>query len=74
MPVIYIGPNKLKLGLKRYTLYTERPGQLIEKLKGSYPLIENLFVPVDHLGMAEDEAKKKGYPRYMAVKQIGDDE
>ncbi|MBQ7478243.1 MAG: hypothetical protein IJT01_04995 [Selenomonadaceae bacterium] len=70
MPVIYIGPNQLKLGLKQNTIYEEYPKEFVEGLKGEYPLAGRLFVPSDKLGAAMENAAKKGTPEYLAMKQM----
>ncbi len=68
--VVYVGPNNLKRTLKTYTIYKEKPQELIDSLKGDYPSISRLFVNVNDLGQAVADANTKGHPIYLAYKEV----
>lgn len=64
--IIYIGPNRLKDGLKKFTIYRTRPNDLITKFKEKYQNIDWLFVSASDLTKAMDDVTKKGTPRNLA--------
>lgn len=68
--VVYVGPNNLKRTLKTYTIYKEKPQELIDSLKGDYPSISRLFVNVDNLGQAMADVDTKGHPLYLAYREV----
>lgn len=70
MNYIYIGSNNRKLGLVRYTIYTDKPRFLIDTLKTSCDLIENLFVPVRDFNSIEKELSKRESLISKASRQI----
>lgn len=68
--VIYIGPNSLSDGLKKYTVFRGRPTELIEAMAQKHKNISRLFVPVGKLNHAMAEAGKKGTPIYLAYSEV----
>ena len=67
---VYIGPNKLGEGLKKFTVYR---GDVTEMVKGyteKYANISRLFVSVEDLNTAMDDVKKQGTPLYLAYKEM----
>ncbi len=74
MSFIYIGPNRLRDGLRKYTIYQDNPKDIVESLKDKFSLVDRLFVAVDDLEAAVKEVNRKGTPRNRAFQQIGGDE
>lgn len=73
--VVYVGPNRLAVGLKTYTVYCKVPQGLIDVLAVKYPTIARLFVSVDDLGQAMADIRKKGNPLYLSACEVkGGDE
>ena len=70
MNYIYVGSNNRKLGLVKYTIYTDKPQFLIDTLKTRYDLIENLFVPVRDFNNIEKELSKRESLISKASRQI----
>lgn len=68
--VIYIGPNILLKGLKKYTVYKTVPTELIAEQEKAFPAIGRLFVDVDALGDAMNDVTTKGTPLYLAFQEI----
>lgn len=68
--VVYIGPNSLADGLKRFTVYRGEPTALIEQASAKYKNIARLFVPVGALNEAMAAVEKKGTPVYMAYSEM----
>lgn len=68
--VVYIGPNKLADGLKKFTVYRGQPVELITQITAKYQNAGRLFVPVDTLGQAMADAQKKGTPVYLAYMEV----
>ena len=68
--VVYIGPNSLSDGLKRFTVYRGEPKALIEQASVKYKNIARLFVPVDELNAAMADVEKKGTPVYLAYNEL----
>lgn len=64
--VVYIGPNRLADGLKKFTVYRRRPNGIIEQASQKYEHISRLFVSVDDLNQAMADVAKKGTPRNLA--------
>lgn len=68
--VVYIGPNSLADGLKRFTVYRSEPTALIEQASAKYKNIARLFVAVDALNEAMAAVEKKGTPVYQAYSEM----
>lgn len=68
--VIYIGPNRLSDGLKRFTVYRDEPTELIELAQKKHKNIKRLFVPVGGLNQAMADVEKKGTPVYLAFHEV----
>lgn len=68
--VVYVGPNKLADGLKKFIVYRGRPVELIAQITAKYQNAGRLFVPVDNLGQAMADAQKKGTPVYLAYMEV----
>lgn len=58
MNTIYIGASNRKLGLSQYTIYKEKPTELIEMLKPKIPSVERLFISVEEFAEAEKDLRK----------------
>lgn len=69
MNTIYIGASNSKLGLTQYTIYKERPTEIIEALKPKIKMVERLFVSVEEFAEKEKELMKTETPIYAAWKQ-----
>lgn len=67
---IYIGPNILPKGLKRYTVYQQRPVDLIAQAAEAYKNIGRLFVRVEDLNTAMVSLETKGTPINLAMKEV----
>lgn len=67
---IYIGPNILPNGLKRYTIYQQRPANLIAQAAEAYKNIGRLFVRVEDLNTAMVSLETKGTPINLAMKEV----
>ena len=68
--VVYIGPNRLLNGLKRYTVYREMPSELVATASAKYKNVARLFVPIDNLGQAMKYASTKGTPINLAYREL----
>nr|DAT78321.1 MAG TPA: hypothetical protein [Caudoviricetes sp.] len=68
--VVYIGPNSLADGLKRFTVYRGEPTALIEQASAKYKNIARLFVPVGSLNDAMAAVEKKGTPVHLAYNEV----
>lgn len=68
--VVYIGPNKLADGLKKFTVYRGQPADLIAQVTDKYKNARRLFVAVDTLGQAMADAEKKGTPVNLAYEEV----
>lgn len=66
---IYIGASNRHYGLTQYTVYKERPEELIQTLKGKFPLIERLFVSVIDFVELDKDLKKPETVIYKAWKE-----
>lgn len=58
MNTIYIGASNRKLGLSQFTIYKEKPTELIEMLKPKMPSVERLFVLVENFAEVEKDLSK----------------
>lgn len=67
---IYIGPNHLKLGLVQNRIYKGSPEKIFEAAKETFPLIMQLVVPLEKLGEAQVELRKKGSAIHTAYQQV----
>lgn len=67
--VIYIGARLNKGEVMPNELFTEKPVELVERLKETYPLIELLFVPVSEYSKAFNEVNTAGTARAKAYAQ-----
>lgn len=67
--VIYIGATLSKGGVMHNELFTDKPADLIERLKAKYPLIELMFVNVAELSAASAEVSTAGSARAKAYEQ-----
>ncbi len=67
--MIYIGATLKAEGVMQGELFTDKPAQLIERLKATYPLIELLFVNVEEYGAAKVEVQTAGTARAKAYAQ-----
>ena len=67
---MYIGPNRLKNGLRTNQVFKGLPKVLIEATKAEYPHIERLFVKVEALSASLDDLKKKGTPINLAFLEM----
>ena len=67
---MYIGPNRLKNGLRTNQVFKGLPKVLIEGTKEKYPHIERLFVKVEALSASLDDLKKKGTPINLAFLEM----
>ena len=70
MNYIYIGASNKNFGLVQNALYKDKPDKLIELLKTKFPLVENLFVPIEEFIEVEKELAKKESLIYKAFRQI----
>lgn len=68
--VVYIGPNKLPDGLKKFTVYRDAPAEIIETARAKYKNIARLFVPVGELNEAMKQVQQKGTPVYLAYREV----
>ena len=68
--VVYIGPNLLRYGLKKNTVFRGKPTDLIEAIVEKHPGIIHLFVRVDKLSKAMAEVNKTGTPLNLAYTNI----
>ena len=68
--IVYIGPNSLADGLKRFTVYRGEPTALIEQASAKYKNIARLFVPVGTLNEAMAAVEKKGTPVHLAYTEV----
>lgn len=66
---MYIGPNRLGEGLKKYTVYKEGTPENVAELKKKYPQIERLFVNVEELNGALAAATQTGTPIFLPTKK-----
>ena len=67
--VIYIGARMSKDGVMPNELFTDRPVELIERLKEKYPLIDLLFVGAEEYSAAVKERDTAGTARAAAYAQ-----
>lgn len=70
MNTIYIGASNKSFGLHQFTIYKDRPVNLIEALKVKYPAVECLFVPVDDFADAEKDLHKPESLIYAASQKM----
>lgn len=68
--VVYIGPNRLLEGLKKFTVYRGMPTALIAQASEKHKNIARLFVGVDDLGVALGQVQKMGTPIYLAYHEL----
>lgn len=68
--VMYIGPNRLTDGLKRFTVYRGTPTAFIAQVSGKYKNISRLFVPVEKLNEAMKNVETKGTPVFLAFHEV----
>ncbi len=66
---MYVGPNRLKDGLRTNQVFIGMPDALISPLKEKYPGIGRLFLPIEDLGQT-GELSKVGSPLYLAFKEL----
>lgn len=70
--VIYIGPNALTYGLKRFTIYKGGvPAVQMEAWQAAFPHVGRLIVPMEDMDKAIADAKRKGTPVHIAYQEIG---
>lgn len=67
--VIYIGPNRLQDGIKKYTVYQGGVKTMKQGLEKRYPSIGRLFVPIERPGDAMKEMQRVGTPLYLAYQE-----
>ena len=67
---MYIGPNRLKEGLKTYQVFIGMPEDLLGGLKEKYPHIGRLFVAVGKLNETMAALGKNGTPVNLAYAEI----
>ncbi len=67
---MYIGPNRLKDGLRSKQVFKGMPEALIAPLAEKYPSVKRLFVDVEKLAPAMEQAKRKGTPLFLAYQEI----
>ena len=74
MQTIYLGQTTNKFSgveLKRNRIYTDRPTEIISKLKAAgVTLADKLFVPVDELNAAQDEFHNSASPKFRLTPGI----
>ncbi len=63
---VYIGPNLLSEGLKKYAIYRGDISVIIALHAEKHKNIGRLFVPVDNLNAAMKDALEKGTPINLA--------
>lgn len=68
--LIYLGPNLLKFGLQTYQVYKGGKPKILEKVKETYPLIGQLFAPVQNASGVMQAIEAKGTPANLAYRQI----
>ena len=68
--VMYIGPNRLMDGLKRFTVYRGTPTEFIAQVSGKYKNISRLFVQVEKLNKAMQDVTTKGTPVFLAFHEV----
>ncbi len=68
--VMYIGPNRLMDGLKRFTVYRGTPTEFIAQVSGKYKNISRLFVRVEKLNEAIKDVATKGTPVFLAFHEV----
>lgn len=66
---IYIGARLPKDGVMTNEIFTDKPVELIERLKEKYPLIGFLFVPVETYSEAVKERDTAGTVYAAAYEQ-----
>lgn len=66
---LYVGPNVYKYGLFTNQVYSGNIAR-IEEMKSDYPLISQLFAPLDKISEYQAAVNTKGTPRYLAVQQL----
>lgn len=67
--VMYLGPNKFELSLITGSVYIDGVPAIVKQVKAVYPLLETLFIPLDHIGEAEEQLKKQGSALQAAYEQ-----
>ncbi|WP_295280372.1 hypothetical protein [Veillonella sp.] len=67
--VMYLGPNKFDLGLITGSVYIDGVPAIVEQVKGLYPLLANLFIPLDRIGAAEVQLNTQGSALHAAYEQ-----
>ena len=75
MQTIYLGHTTTvnDIELKRNRIYTDRPTEIISKLKAAgLGLADKLFVPVDELNAAQDEFQNSASTISVALNQLKD--
>ena len=68
--VMYIGPNRLREGLRKTQVFKGYPKDLVERMKEKYPHIGRLFVDVGKLAEAMEETRRKGTPLFLAHQEV----
>ena len=68
--VMYIGPSRLKDGLRSKQVFKGMPEALIASLTEKYPSIKRLFADVEKLAAAMDQVKRKGTPVFLAYQEV----
>lgn len=68
--VMYIGPNRLREGLRTTQVFKGYPKDLVERMKEKYPHIGRLFVDIEKLAEATEAVQRKGTPLFLAYQEI----
>ncbi len=67
---MYVGPNRLKDGLRTNQVFIGMPDALIRPLKEKYPSVGRLFIRIEDLGREMAELNKVGSPLYLAFNDL----
>lgn len=69
-PFLYIGPNRMKDGLRSRQIFKTMPTTLIQSVADKFPSVGRLFVSAGSLSAAMDAVKRKGTPLYLAYQEV----
>ena len=68
---IYLGPNRLRDGLQANQVYIGGvPEYAVKNLEGSFPLIRQLFAPIEEITEYQQKVQTKGTPQCIAYAQM----
>lgn len=70
-PVMYIGPNLLKYGLRQNAVYKDGIPDIAADLLAAKPVAKQLFVDIDGIAEAKNQALQKGTAIYTAYQEVG---